>query len=82
MQLLCSGILNGTSNGADARSVRFCHAAKTRRISSIDTATGTSHGGFATLTGARIHAREQGLKEWQIWHGNTLVERHNPPDER
>ena len=48
----------------------------------IDTATGTSHGGFATLTGARIHAREHGLEVWQIWHGNTLVERHNPLDKR
>jgi hypothetical protein len=40
--------------------------------------TGESHGGFETLTGARQYAREDGLEAWDIFHGNMLVERHEP----
>jgi hypothetical protein len=41
-------------------------------------ATGTSHGGFATLAGARQYAREEQIEAWDIFHGNLLVERHEP----
>ena len=37
--------------------------------------TGESHGGFATLSGAREHVREEGLEAWDIFNGNRLVER-------
>jgi hypothetical protein len=37
--------------------------------------TGTSHGGFKTLAGARQYAREEGLEAWDIFHGNRLIER-------
>jgi hypothetical protein len=37
--------------------------------------TGESHGGFATLVGAREYAREEELEAWDIFHGNRLVER-------
>jgi hypothetical protein len=40
--------------------------------------TGQSHGGFETLAGARQYAREEGLQAWDIFHGNLLVERHEP----
>jgi hypothetical protein len=40
--------------------------------------TGASHGGFASLTGARQHARENGLPAWDIFHGNVRVEYHDP----
>jgi hypothetical protein len=40
--------------------------------------TGQSHGGFETLGGARQYAREEGLQAWDIFHGNLLVERHEP----
>jgi hypothetical protein len=40
--------------------------------------TGRSHGGFETLAGARQYAREEGLQAWDIFHGNLLVERHEP----
>jgi hypothetical protein len=40
--------------------------------------TGESHGGFETLAGARQYAREEGLQAWDIFHGNLLVERHEP----
>jgi hypothetical protein len=40
--------------------------------------TGESHGGFENLTGARQYAREEGLEGWDIFHGNMLVERHEP----
>jgi hypothetical protein len=40
--------------------------------------TGESHGGFATLAGAREYAREENLEAWDIFHGNLLVERHEP----
>jgi hypothetical protein len=38
-------------------------------------ATGESHGGFATLAGAREYAREEELEAWDIFNGNRLVER-------
>jgi hypothetical protein len=44
----------------------------------IDLATGTSHGGFETLTGARQGASEKGLPAWDIFHGNVRVEYHDP----
>jgi hypothetical protein len=44
----------------------------------IDLATGVSHGGFETLTGARQCAREKGLRAWDILHGNVRVEYHDP----
>ena len=44
----------------------------------IDLATGLSHGGFKTLTGARQHAREKDLPAWDIFHGNVRVEYHDP----
>jgi hypothetical protein len=37
--------------------------------------TGQSHGGFATLAGAREYGREEELEAWDIFHGNRLVER-------
>jgi hypothetical protein len=40
--------------------------------------TGRSLGGFETLNGAREYAREEGLKAWDIFHGNLLIERHEP----
>jgi hypothetical protein len=40
--------------------------------------TGQSHGGFETLAGARQYAREEALEAWDIFHGNLLVERHEP----
>ena len=39
--------------------------------------TGESHGGFATLPGAREHVREEGLEAWDIFNGNRLVERRD-----
>jgi len=44
----------------------------------ISRTTGQSHGGFETLAGARQYAREEGLEAWDIFHGNLLVERHEP----
>jgi hypothetical protein len=44
-------------------------------------ATGTSHGGFETLAGARRYAREECLEAWEIFHGILLVERHQPERE-
>jgi hypothetical protein len=41
-------------------------------------ATGTSHGGFTTLAGARQYAREEALEAWDIFHGDLLVERREP----
>jgi hypothetical protein len=40
--------------------------------------TGESQGGFDTLAGAREYAREEALEAWDIFHGNLLVERHEP----
>lgn len=40
--------------------------------------TGVSHGGFESLAGARQYARDEGLEAWDIFHGNLLVERHEP----
>jgi hypothetical protein len=40
--------------------------------------TGRSHGGFETLAGARQYAREEALEAWDIFHGNLVVERHEP----
>jgi len=40
--------------------------------------TGQSHGGFETLAGARQYAREEALEAWDIFHGNLVVERHEP----
>jgi hypothetical protein len=44
----------------------------------INLATGVSHGGFATLAGARQCARERGLPASDIFHGNVRVEYHDP----
>ena len=44
----------------------------------LDLGTGVSHGGFASLEAARITAREHGLASWQIFHGDTRVEHHDP----
>jgi hypothetical protein len=44
--------------------------------------TGESHGGFETLAGARQFAREENLETWDIFHGNLLVERHEPVSDR
>ena len=46
----------------------------------IDLATGVSHGGFETLTGARQYAGEKSLPAWDIFHGNVRVEYHDPRD--
>jgi hypothetical protein len=43
--------------------------------------TGQSHGGFATLAGAREYAREEDLEAWDIFNGNRLVERRDPAHE-
>jgi hypothetical protein len=40
--------------------------------------TGQSHGGFATLAGAREFAREEDLQAWDIFHGHLLIERREP----
>ena len=44
----------------------------------IDLATGVSHGGFETLTGARQYAGDKSLLAWDIFHGNVRVEYHDP----
>ena len=44
----------------------------------IDLATGVSHGGFETLTGARQYASDESLLAWDIFHGNVRVEYHEP----
>ena len=44
----------------------------------IDLATGVSHGGFETLTGARQYAAEKSLLAWDTFHGNVRVEYHDP----
>jgi hypothetical protein len=41
---------------------------------------GTSYGGFQTLAGARQVAREEGLRAWDIFHGNDRIEYHDPDD--
>jgi hypothetical protein len=46
----------------------------------IDLASGVSHGGFDTLSGARQSAREKSLAAWDIFHGNVRVEYHDPRD--
>ena len=46
----------------------------------IGLATGVSHGGFETLTGARQYAGEKSLPAWDIFHGNVRVEYHDPRD--
>ena len=43
---------------------------------------GTSHGGFQTLAGARQFAREEGLRAWDIFHGNDRIEYHDPDDRK
>jgi hypothetical protein len=50
----------------------------TREYHLICRATGQSLGGFETLAGARQYAREEDLEVWDIFHGNLLVERHEP----
>ena len=47
----------------------------------INLATGVSHGGFETLSGARQCAREKGLQAWDFFHGNVRVEYHDPHGE-
>ena len=44
----------------------------------INIITGESHGGFVSLYGARLDAREAALLAWQIFHGNNRVEHHDP----
>ena len=44
----------------------------------IDRTTGESHGGFATLNGARQYALEEGLRCWQIFKGWLRIETHDP----
>jgi hypothetical protein len=44
----------------------------------LDLLTGVSHGGFASLEAARLVARENSLRAWQIFHGNRRVEHHDP----
>jgi hypothetical protein len=41
----------------------------------IDLATGVSHGGFASLAGARQCAREKDLPAWDIFHGDVRIPR-------
>ena len=48
---------------------------KSREYHLICRSTGESHGGFATLAGAREFVREEGLEAWDIFNGNRLVER-------
>ncbi len=48
---------------------------KSQEYHLICRSTGESHGGFATLAGAREHVREEGLEAWDIFNGNRLVER-------
>ena len=43
---------------------------------------GTSYGGFQTLAGARQVAREEGLRAWDIFHGNDRIEYHDPDDRK
>lgn len=44
----------------------------------IDLTTGRSHGGFATLEGARQYARAEGVAAYEIRHGDIRVEYHDP----
>jgi hypothetical protein len=48
---------------------------KSREYHLICRMTGESHGGFATLAGAREFVREEALEAWDIFDGNRLVER-------
>jgi hypothetical protein len=51
---------------------------KQREYHLICRVSGQSHGGFETLDGARQYARDELLEAWDIFHGNLLVERHEP----
>jgi hypothetical protein len=44
----------------------------------IDLAVGLSRGGFVTLAGAQQFAREEGLRAWDIFHGDVRIEYHDP----
>jgi hypothetical protein len=44
----------------------------------IDLGRGLSCGGFNSLAAARQCAREEKMVAWDIFHGNNLVERHDP----
>jgi hypothetical protein len=44
----------------------------------IDLGRGLSCGGFNSLAAARQYAREENMVAWDIFHGNNLVERHDP----
>jgi hypothetical protein len=54
---------------------------KAREYHLIDL-VGTSHGGFQTLAGARQFAREEGLRAWDIFHGDDRIEYHDPDDRK
>jgi hypothetical protein len=57
---------------------KFSPPAKASEYHLIDLATGVSHGGFETLTGARQYAAEKSLLAWDTFHGNVRVEYHDP----
>jgi hypothetical protein len=57
---------------------KYSPPARTSEYHLIDLATGVSHGGFETLTGARQYAGEKSLLAWDIFHGNVRVEYHEP----
>jgi hypothetical protein len=44
----------------------------------ISLSDGQSHGGFGSIAGARQYALEEMLDSWEIYCGNSLVERHCP----
>ena len=48
----------------------------------IDLATGSPCGGFKSLAAARQYAREEAVLAWDIFHGDALVERHEPRTDR
>jgi hypothetical protein len=44
----------------------------------IELYTGISHGAFVDLAGARKYARDENFAGWDIFKGNTRIEKHDP----
>ena len=66
------------AEGSAVASWKYSPPARASEYHLIDLATGVSHGGFETLTGARQYAGEKSLLAWDIFHGNVRVEYHDP----
>jgi hypothetical protein len=59
-----------------------CSMSKSAREYHLIDLVGTSYGGFQTLAGARQFARAEGLRAWDIFHGNDRIEYHDPDDRK